>query len=160
MSKKIKEKDMEFKQSVEKKYHYEDRLGSITVDIPVNRDVNGEIYLSLTTVQTCARKVAYNFYIQKIKEEGVELTSEEVIGIMNLIRLTKSQFAKCLGLSKSAISHIISGNRATKNISRTMLLTLAQELMLPNYWLSMFNTDVKKTIDQEYISKLVSNKAA
>ena len=147
---------MQFSKVIEKKYHYVDDLGELTEDTQVLKDGNGDIYLEAETIEKCSRKVAYNFYRKKIEDENCIINSKEIIGIIHLTGLNKSQFAEILGLTKSAISHIINGKNPSKSICVFMLNVLANELMFKNYWKNRFDKSVKITVDEIYFKSMIN----
>lgn len=146
---------MKFNKLIEKNYPYSNELGKIIEDIPVLKDEQGDIYLEAETIEKCSRKIAYNFYTTKMESENYILSSIEVCGIIHLTGLNKSQFSEILGLTKSAISHIINGKNPSKSICVFMLNVLANELMFKNYWKNKFDTNAKVTVDDVYLKKML-----
>ena len=146
---------MKLNKTIEKNYRYADELGEIIEDLPVLKDDEGEIYLEAETIEKCSRKIAYNFYKNKMESEDYILSSKEVCGIIYLTGLNKSQFSEILGLTKSAISHIINGKNPSKSVCVFMLNILSNELMFKNYWKNKFDKKAQVTIDDLYLKKLL-----
>ncbi len=148
---------MKFKKHVQKKYHFLTKLGEIYQDTVVLQDESGHTYLEEPTVDKLSRMIAYKFWVSKNKMEDVFISADEIAGIIYLTQLNKAQFAQILGLTKSSITQMIKGKKASKQLYVHMLDVIAFELMFPNYWKNKLEQQETNVIDELYMKKILKN---